>query len=164
MYTHTSPIYYPERYSIYGTWMLLSGHIVYGTYMAVTCEVNVAFHCVLANISNCVGLYDNIVWGKCNLYLQCCSHIWCTYIFHIFPWKVCHTWYAKCGGHICFWLNTVHCFITGLERRWKWGCKLIITYLILICDPYIDDRCDVALIPGNQHWHHGISTSISVTA
>ena len=43
----------------------------------------------------------------------------CMAYTHTFPMYVPKIYgiYAKCGCYICFWLNTMHHYINGLEKR-----------------------------------------------
>ena len=58
-------------------WHICTGEVlfIYGIYVAIICEVNVAVGWILAHICKNVGCNGHAIQGLCDLFLQCCRHM-----------------------------------------------------------------------------------------
>ena len=74
--------------------------------------------------------------------------------------------YMMCGGHICFWLHTVHHFVNVLERReTRKGSQLITTFYFEMWPRQIIVMRSLSLLPlqpwhHNWNWHDGVFSGI----
>ena len=54
----------------------LVGIFVFGTYLAITCEIEFAVDCAWAYIYKMLGLYTHVACWLCELYFECGSYIY----------------------------------------------------------------------------------------